>query len=85
MATPLTAREGMAMINERKATNTLIAAAVLGILAGATACAGTRTAASGQPTVPPTPPSASPADDKNACGSHPGSACAAPKGGATHE
>jgi hypothetical protein len=53
-------------------TNRLVAAAILGLLAGAAACGGAQSNAAARPTDPRGVPS-----DKNACGNHPGSACAA--------
>ena len=58
-------------------TRTMVAAAVLGMLAGATACgAATQNDVKGD--QPPPPGSGAPAaSDKSACGNHPGSSCAA--------
>jgi hypothetical protein len=53
-------------------TNQWVAAAILGMLTGAAACGGApRNAGARQPESPAVP------GDKNACGNHPGSACAA--------
>jgi hypothetical protein len=64
------------MTNERRTipTKALVAAAVLGLLAGATGCGSAqRTAA----TRPAPSQSVAPTGDKSACGNHPGSSCAA--------
>jgi hypothetical protein len=53
-------------------TNRLVAAAILGLLAGTAACGGAQ--GNGAPRT--TDPRAV-SSDKNACGNHPGSACAA--------
>jgi hypothetical protein len=55
----------------------MVAAALLGMLAGAAACgAATQTDVKGA--QPPPPGSSAPAaGDKSACGNHPGSSCAA--------
>jgi hypothetical protein len=53
-------------------TNRLVAAAILGLLTGAAACSGTPNNAAARAPDPRAVPS-----DKNACGNHPGSACAA--------
>ena len=53
-------------------TKTLVAVAVLGLLAGATACGSGQSATGARPTG-----AATPNGDKNTCGNHPGSACAA--------
>jgi hypothetical protein len=55
-----------------KPTNKLVAAAILGLLTGAAACGGAQSTAAARPTDPRAVPG-----DKNACGNHPGSACAA--------
>jgi hypothetical protein len=52
--------------------NRFVAAAILGLLTGAVACGGARRNA----TAPAPDPRAVPSD-KNGCGNHPGSACAA--------
>jgi hypothetical protein len=52
----------------------MVSAAVLGMVTGAAACGGARTAVS----RPSSPASSAPAaNDKSACGNHPGSSCAA--------
>ena len=62
------------MTDGRHATKALVAAAVLGLLAGATACGSARSTAG----IPPaSPQAATDASDKSACGNHPGSACGA--------
>ena len=64
------------MTKERREipTRALVVAAVLGLLAGVTACGSTQSAAGVRPANPHAVP---PTADKNACGNHPGSACAA--------
>jgi hypothetical protein len=54
----------------------MVAAAVLGMVAGATACGAARNDMKGaQPS--PSASSAAAGSDKSACGNHPGSSCAA--------
>jgi hypothetical protein len=53
-------------------TNRLVAAAILGLLTGAAACGGAQSSGAARPPDPRVVPS-----DKNACGNHPGGACAA--------
>jgi hypothetical protein len=54
----------------------IVAAAVLGMMAGATACGGAPATAKSAASAQPDPGDAQ-AGDKNACGNHPGSACGA--------
>lgn len=57
-------------------TKTMVAAAVLGMMAGAAACGGSQAEAK-NPRGPGPAPTVPMADDKSACGNHDGGSCGA--------